>query len=207
MAPPSAKDFEPADIERALAGDAVAVRALVQAFMPIIHARVARSLLRRSPAGRDVYQEVTDITQEVLAALFADRGRALRGWDPARGLSLANFVGLVAERQLMSILRSGKRNPWMEDPTTSEQLAAKVGSADTLERRYYSREILCAVVGRLQERLSPLGWRLFELLIDQEQSVTEVCEATNMTTDAVYAWRSRLTRFARQIAEEVAAEA
>src|SRR5687768_1618744 len=83
---------------------------------------VARGLARRmvKARGRDLRQEVEDLTQEVFVALFADDARALRLWDPARGASLANFVGLLAEREVASILRSGRRSPWTEDPTASD---------------------------------------------------------------------------------------
>jgi len=59
---------------------------------------VGRKLLfyrNRSAAGRDVRQEVADLIQEVFMALFADDARVLRSWQPERGLSLDNFVGLV----------------------------------------------------------------------------------------------------------------
>ena len=93
---------------------------------------MARVLLRRESAGlgRDVRQELEDIAQEVFAALFADGARLLKMWSPERGLSLANFVGLLAEREAISILRSGRRSPWTEDPTLDTELA-EVGGALT----------------------------------------------------------------------------
>src|SRR5262245_1194983 len=104
-----------ARIEAALAGDEGAVRQLVDELGPVIQARVARALLRRA-SGRSVRQEVEDLTQEVFASLFEDDGRILRAWDETRGLSLKNFVGLVAGRQATSILRSGRTTPWRDDP-------------------------------------------------------------------------------------------
>ena len=50
---------------------------------------------------------------------------------------------------------------------------------------------------RLRETLTPLGLRLFELLYVEERSVEEVCAATTLSADAVYAWRSRLRRTAQ----------
>src|SRR5262245_39126253 len=128
-------DTEPiqAEVHRALAGDDQALNRLVAMLTPVIQSRVARGLLSRrvgSASGRNVRQEVEDLTQEVFLVLFADGGKVLRSWEPERGLTLPNFVGLVAERQTASILRSGKRNPWREDPTLAEdfeQMPAELG--------------------------------------------------------------------------------
>ena len=46
-------------------------------------------------AGRDIRQEVEDLSQEVFLQLFAEGGRVLATWQPERGLTLLNFVGLV----------------------------------------------------------------------------------------------------------------
>src|ERR1700742_4584307 len=111
---------------RALDGDQAALASLVAVLTPVIQARVARTLLARrsfQSGGRSVRQEVEDLTQEVWVALFAREARVLRSWDAERGLSLPNFVGLVAERQVISFLRSGRRNPWKEEPSfTDEEL-------------------------------------------------------------------------------------
>jgi len=38
-----------------------------------------------------------------------------------------------------------------------------------------------------------------------EEPIRQVCETTGMTPDAVYAWRSRLAKLARQLAREMGA--
>lgn len=189
----------PADLERALAGDRSAITVLVDYLTPVIQARVARSLLRR-PHLRDyeVRQHVEDLSQEVFAALFAEDARVLRSWDPERGLSLLNFVGFVAERQVASILRIGKRNPWREDPTLTEELDSADPAADPHEAAV-SRDVLQSLLRRLEERLSPLGRHLFDLIYLQEKTVAEVADETGLGSDAIYAWRSRLRRLARKI--------
>ncbi|RMH16597.1 MAG: sigma-70 family RNA polymerase sigma factor [Acidobacteria bacterium] len=194
----------PAEIERALAGDAAALAALVDELTPVVQARVARVLLRRRTT-RDVRQEVEDLTQEVFLALFAGGGRVLRSWQPQRGLSLKNFVGLVADRQATSILRSGKRSPWTEEPTAVDDLDRPADDADP-EARALSRQQLRRLLELLRERLSPLGWHLFDLLFIQEKTVTEVCRTAEMSPEAVYAWRSRLRRQARRLARRIESE-
>lgn len=194
-------------VTRALAREPAALRALVDRVLPVVHARVARALVRRGRAeGRDLRQEVEDLSQEVFVALFADGGRALRAWDGARGLSLPNFVGLLAEREVASVLRSGRRSPFTESPTELEDLEAAVPPTAGPEPAFASRELLDAILGRVREALTPKGLELFERLIVDEEPVEAVCAATGMTADAVYAWRSRLGKLVRKATAEVQAE-
>ena len=112
-------------VARALDGERGALATLVERLTPVIQARAAHWLLRQHGARtRNVRQEVEDLTQEVFLALFAQSGKILRTWEADRGLTLEKFVGLVAERQVISILRTQKRNPWKEDPTLAEDLEA-----------------------------------------------------------------------------------
>src|ERR1700710_2002550 len=106
-------------VRQALTGDQTALTRLVALLTPVIQGRVARTLLARRyrlAGGRDVRQEVEDLSQDVFLALFSRDGYVLRTWQAERGLSLENFVGLIAERQVLSFLRSGRRNPWKEEP-------------------------------------------------------------------------------------------
>jgi RNA polymerase sigma-70 factor (ECF subfamily) len=198
-------DDERGLIDRALDGDAEGARLLVRLLMPVVHARAARMLVRRrGGSGRDVRQDVEDVAQEVFSALFEDGGRILRLWDPSRGLSLASYVGLIAEREVASILRSGKRSPWKETATDLDDLDRELGHVADAEPRIASREQLARLMDRLQEALSPRGLELFHRLIVEEEAVENVCKTTGMTSDAVYAWKSRLAKTVRKLAADVA---
>lgn len=192
-------------VQRALAGDQTALTRLVAGLTPVVQARVARALLARRSrlgSGRDVRQEVEDLSQDVFLALFARQGHILRSWQAERGLSLENFVGLVAERQVVSFLRSGKRNPWKEDPVPAEDLDMTAPESGP-EEVTASREQLSLLLERLREKLSPLGHQLFLLLFVQEMSVPETMAESGLSADAVYAWRSRLRRVAQQLLAEL----
>ena len=192
-------------LERALAGDVGALRTLVDELTPVIQVRVARALARSSVGtrgNRSVRQELEDLTQEVFVALLADDGRALRAWDPTRGLSLPNFVGLLAQRQVASILRSGKRSPWTEDPADLAELETGAGSEDSA-LRLESREMLSLLLQRVREELSPRGLELFHRICVEQESVESIVSTTGMSPDAVYAWRSRLRRLVVRIAGEM----
>ena len=147
-------------------------------------------------------QEVEDLTQEVFLALFAEDARVLRGWSAEPGLSLANFVGLVAERQALSILRSRRRSPWSDDPGIEEELEVDAGAVDQ-EREVVSRDMLDRLLDRLATELSPLGQRIFDLFFVDGASLEEAMEETGLTSDALYAWRSRLRKRARRLLAEM----
>lgn len=181
-----------------------AARALVTELAPVIQARVARLLRKRKRGARDPQQEVEDLTQEVFVALFADDARILRSWDPSRGLSLENFVGLVAERRVHSILRSGRRNPWSEEPAEDGVLEHAGGAAPAEgETRLLSREKLDRAFVRLREKLTPRAFDMFFRLVVEGESVVAVSASTGMTPEAVYAWRSRLSKELRDVASEL----
>jgi RNA polymerase sigma factor (sigma-70 family) len=192
-------------VQRALDGDQTALTRLVAGLTPVVQARVARTLLARRSrlgSGRDIRQEVEDMSQEVFLALFSRSAHVLRSWQAERGLSLENFVGMIAERQVVSFLRSGKRNPWKEDPTAAEDLDATAPESGP-EEAAASREQLHLLLERLREKLSPLGHQLFVLLFVQEMTVPETMAASGLSADAVYAWRSRLRRTAQQLLAEL----
>jgi RNA polymerase sigma-70 factor (ECF subfamily) len=197
---------ERALLDEALSGDAAATRRLVGLLVPVVQARVARILVRRrGGSGRDVRQEVEDLAQEVFVALFAESGKVLRAWDPVRGLSLASFCGLIAERETASILRSGRRSPWTEAATELDELEKELAEVPDVEVRVSSRQQLARLIDRLREALSPRGLELFHRLVIEEESVESVCASTGMTADAVYAWKSRIGKVVRKLAAEIAA--
>jgi RNA polymerase sigma-70 factor, ECF subfamily len=204
----NAADADTRLVRRALAGDLRALRLLVDALTPVVQTRVVRALLRAGGARsqkRDLRQDVADFTQEVFLALFDNNARALRSWDPTRGLSLLNFVGLVADHQVASLLRSGRRNPWTDEPMVCDELDSAAGAADGSDARIHSRDLLLKLLDRLRAELSPRGLLLFQLLAVEERTPSNVCAELGMSADAVYAWKSRLNKLVRRLVDDLEA--
>jgi DNA-directed RNA polymerase specialized sigma24 family protein len=193
----------------ALAGDRRALRIFVDALSPVIQARVVRGLRRRRTwaGNRDVRQEVEDMTQDVFSALFAHGGRVLRAWEPTRGLSLENFVGLIADRQVASILRSGRKSPWTDTPTDLDAVERASEPVPDAEQEVDSRQALVLLLDRMREALSPRGLELFQRLYVDEESIDAVSAEMKMSREAIYSWRNRVGRLLRQFAEELSSEA
>ena len=143
------------------------------------------------------------MTQEVFASLFADDAKALRAWQPARGLSLVNFVGLIAEHQVASIFRSGKRRPWSEEIVVDNDFESIGETAIGPERQVASVQFYGLLLERMRAELTPRGFELFHMMFIEEKSVEAVCATMGMSTDAVYAWRSRLPKLVRKVAAEI----
>jgi len=198
----------PGVLREALAGDRSALRQFVDALTPIIQARVVRGLARRRTAAgnRDPRQEVEDMTQDVFGALFANGGRVLRAWDSERGLSLANFVGLVADRHVASMLRSGRRSPWTDTPIELDEMEEAAGTVPDAMPRIESRRVLSLLLDRLRESLSPRGLELFQRLYVDEEAIEDVATAMGMTREAIYAWRNRVSKILAKLASEIGSE-
>jgi len=197
-------------IERALKGDAAAAGELVELLTPAVQCRVAATLLRvGGRSARGLRAEVEDLTQDVLLSLFADQGKILAAWEPERGLSLQAFVGLVARRQVLSLLRSRRRSPFSQqpiDPADLDNQADFEPGADA-QRSSESRQSLEQLALRLQERLSPLGLQMFYSIFVAEDSVSEVSQKTGLSTEAVYQWKSRIKKAALEVQDELIGEA
>lgn len=192
-------------LKTSLDGDDPSLRRLVELMTPVVHVRVARAVRRRvhEARGREVRQDLEDLTQDVFAALFAKNGKALRAWNPERGLSFLSFVGFLAEREVGMQLRTAKRNPWTEDPTADDALGRAMGPASSPERAVETRDLLHRLLEELRIWLTPEGRRYFQLLYIDEKSVTEVADAAGTTADALYAWRSRLVKKVRKLREKI----
>jgi integrase len=203
-------EWTPQRIESALSGDEGTLRGLVRDLTPVVQARAARALLRRRSLarGEDPRQRLGDVAQDVYVELFRDRAKLLRSWDPARGMSLASFVGLVTEQRVAATLRSSKRNPWAEalaDGDVEVGADTAAGAADP-EERLLSRDAVERLLDRVRAQLSPVGLDMFYRLVIREEAIASVCAATGMSTSAVQAWSSRLKRLVQSLAHDVLAE-
>lgn len=204
--PPNRTRMDPERIRSAIAGDAGALTELLGIATPVVQARVARALLRRPDArGRDIQSDVADLTQDVFVALFTADGKALKAWDPARGLSFANFVGLLAQRRVSSVMRARTAHLHTE-PIEQDAMNEVIGSAPLPDTVAISREILARLLERLQAQLSARGMELFQRLFVAQESVEEVCAHMDLSANAVHQWRRRLGQAAEAALREIKAE-
>jgi len=201
----SAEPITEALVARAIAREADAVRTLVRALGPVVQGRVAKALFRRrggGAQGRDVAQEVDDLSQEIFLSLFEHDARALRAWEPSRG-PLGGLVALIADHHVHAVFRSGRRRPWSADLDVLPDPDAPEAATHGPEAKVASKEALDVLLSRLRAELSPKGFDVFVRLYVEEQSVESVAAELAMTTDALYAWRSRLSKLVKRLAAEL----
>lgn len=183
-------------VERAIARNPLAVRALVAILEPIFRVRIGRVLLLAGDAsGRDV----DDLCQDTFVTLLKDDGKLARSWNPSRGLSFENYSGLMAKQQAIEHLRK-KREELLRGDEPCELIEPPIDSSREPGRLVEAQELRWKVFAALLNELSHLGREMFELLFIDEGEVEEICTRKEMEPDAVYAWRHRLGQRMKDIA-------
>lgn len=207
------EDQWPALVAAVLAGDRAARHRLVVQLSPVVRHRVARVLIHRARGNVHDHtgrQELLDLVQDVFVLLLRDGGKVLASWRSTDGLSLLNFVGLVAEREATTMLRSGRRSAWAEAPTddiceTSGRFTD--GDSVTPEGQVGAREELEMLSAFISERLSPRALELFRALFVNNESIEDICLRFSMAPAGVYTFRSRVRALVAQWRQEVAGPA
>jgi len=185
--------------------DKKCVDQVVAVLTPIIQARLARVLLSRWPGSASsvrVRQDMEDMVQEVFAFLLGNGARRLLAWDPDKG-SASTFFGLLAERWLMNMLSSRKRNPWSETPSSNEKLQDCVDIRPVKNDEENFRNLLLALGRQLVQRLSARDLQLFDLMYVQALDDKVVRQRTGLSRDALYQARKRLLERVRKMAGEM----
>jgi DNA-directed RNA polymerase specialized sigma24 family protein len=182
-------------VRQALTGDERARRELVLRLLPVVRYRVRRQWLssaRGRQRGSDD-SDIQDLMQHVLLSLFEQDGRRLRLWEPARGMSLRNFVGLFAQEAARAILRSGRRGAWAETPS-SEKMPEVAGHGPALDEEVGARRELARLLRELAASLSPRQLGLVGALFIDELATSELSKLFGMSPNALYTFRSRMRR-------------
>ena len=192
-------------IQRAARGDRHAVRDLIAQLMPVIRAAIARTLIRAGAVARrgDIDPDIEDMTQEVLTRLFADQARALVEFRPECGPSLPAYVGLIAQREAISRLRSRSRSPLtecLEPCELFDRLTANTLSAD---QDVSARQLAERLLLRMRAELSPCGARVLEAMHEDDVPLDALGRELGISVDAVYAWRCRIRSLGKRLFAEL----
>ncbi len=164
-------------LEGAFRGDEAMRTELVLRLLPTVEARVRATALRRR-REHEVDQVAADMTQQLFLSLFENGARKLRAWNPARAASLPSFVGLIAEREVLSSLRRARRNPFKETATETGALELHLGPNDRVEHLLMQRDFVDRVLDRALESLGTSGGSLiFQRLWPWEEEDVAVVAA------------------------------
>lgn len=192
-------ELTPEDVSRALQRGAARC-ALMQTIECVVRARVALWMRRLGAAQcARLGLEDSDLVQEILIAFYDGKGLLLRRWNPERGLSLRNWVGLVTRQLLSRQLAKARRSRceasdpmWLDESSSNEPL---------LE----DRDELVRVLRELEARLTPQAQTiLVETCLGEDAAMT--AHSVGISEQAVYAARYRFTRLARELRANMLSE-
>ena len=174
-----------------------AVCQLVAWLAPVIQARVLRQLVLHRTGGTvgDLGAVTEEFVQLIFGKLFEREGRVLRVWSEEGGMSLRNWVGRFTVLRMRDVLRCQSRDPWREEAREIDPCHLR--EVRTPEDEVAVRRRWALVREQVLEGLSDRGRSLFALIIEDQASTDEVREATGLSADAVFQWRSRLRRALR----------
>jgi len=175
-------------------------RNLVEAVTYVVPARARRVLARGALQRRSLAQELEDVTQDVLEALFANDARALRRWDPERGLKFLGFVGLIAEREVLSMLRGRRSREWRETSLHLTQLELLGVVSQSPEDAFATAELFRLLCVRMARQTTSKTYLIFRMLYLEEREPREVSQALGISLECVYTHQTRLRRRASSIA-------
>ncbi len=181
-------------VDRVLAGDRRAQEILIEELTPTLQWEVGKMLRKwrkGAAAGRDLAQEVADLTQEAWLAILERDYKALRDWKPHR-LPLKGWVGYVARIRAAQLLRS-PRAQWREEPWAPDDLPEEPGD-DSPEGSMVAKNRLEAIYLCLIAKFKPIDFVLFDLYFVQQEVVEVICQQLDRKRNTVDKWRSRLSK-------------
>jgi len=153
-------------------------------YAPLIYRYVrARGL------PRDAAEEVRDQCLEIVTRKIPDFS-----YSKSKG-GFKNWLCTVANSKLVDYLR--KRREKHADSQAVQALRAPDPSPDELWERHWHQEHLKYCVASVRGSVSPADYRVFQMLVLDGKSVSEVGTLTNLTANQVYKAKARVLGLVR----------
>lgn len=178
-------------------GDEASWREFSVRYSRMLQACIARVTLRFP--GLVGAEDVNEIYALLCLNLLANDRHRLRTFDPAKGMRLSSWFGLIAVHTAYDYLRNARRQP--TGPCVDEivDLAAQVPeTSDACERRQQAHQVACLVA-----ELSDRDREFMGLYFGQGLSPEEVAARMGISVKTVYTKkhkiRSKLETLIRQV--------
>ncbi|MEM6926965.1 MAG: hypothetical protein AAF602_08565 [Myxococcota bacterium] len=175
-----------------------AVRRLVSRVRPVVTHRVANALNHWACGLPNLRSVIEDHVQHVFGALFAERAAYLRRWRPTGGASLRGWVGRFAERRMLDVLRSRRRD-LRRHQAMPPSYFARLGDERRPDQLCETLELWERIRATLSGELTAQGRDLFERLVVCDESPEAVMAATQLRPAAIRQWRCRLRARLREV--------
>jgi RNA polymerase sigma factor (sigma-70 family) len=184
-------------VRRAIGGDTPALAMLARRLMPVIRSRVRRALSRAG--ARMCRREIDDLVHDVWVELLAEGGRRLRSYDPRRGVSLAGWVAILADREIRSALRRASAEKRGGAATTVPWREELVCDAADPESTVIAEALATRLRAALEGTLAMSGRRVLELSFGADLPSSEVARRMGVSVQVVYNWQHRIRTTARRL--------
>jgi len=147
------------------------------------------------------HEDAEDVRSECLAAIVRQMPKFV--YDRASG-SFRSWLRTLAVRRVIDRLRKA-----VEVTAGSAVLAVADWNADAPDEvwdREWRHQHLRFCMDEAQAQVSAQTWQVFELLVDQQTSVKDICRQLNLTANQVYKCRSRVVELIRNRMKYLTAE-
>lgn len=196
------QSVEPVETDRdvlrlAVRGTPSAVRLLTRRLNPVMQARILRVLRKLTPGHLD---DAGDVLQAAWVALLKDGGRQLLAFDPARGISLEAYAGMIAEREVRNHIQHQSAQMRRPDDGFAplDDAAEHQASSPTPEEDLVGRDLEARLLAHLEAALPPKGQAVFRLIYTDGRSVEDTARMLGANVQVVYNWQHRVRTLARE---------
>ena len=159
----------------------------------VVRARTRR-LLDRKGRSRD---ELDDLAQDVWLWLIDRDGKALRGYDPERGMTLEGFVGLLTERQVLDRLRVMGAQKRGAGVTHADVNDTPIAAIEDPEARTIAQDLAIRLGEHLQAQLPPKGRLVYRYAWQDGHSPNEIARLMGVDRQVVYNWQHKVRALVR----------
>lgn len=173
-------------VRQALDSSGAARQRLIERLDPVIRARVRASVGNN---GVDVHG-LEDLAQQIWVRLFDHNARRLAAFDPALGRSLEGFVGMIAQQEIVELLR---RKRLEQAPLDAVPEPAGLDQ----ERRLLSRDFGRRLRAHLDQELPDRGRLVLRFLYDDGRSELEIATIMGVSPQVVANWKHKIRVLAR----------
>lgn len=176
----------------ALQGAPDAVEALLDRLLPVVRARTRRVLRRQGTLAH-----ADDVVQDFLLHLWSEGGRRLLAFDPARGASLENYVGLKAESFAVDAARrrGAKKRGGHLFAVGLDDAAPSSGRCP--EEAVATRDLVRRLGAHLDDSLPEKGRLVLRYTFADGRPAPEVADILGVRVQVVYNWQHKIRTLAR----------
>lgn len=174
-------------VESLLASKQSAWTELCRAYMPLLQSCIRRVLVRRPQGAK------TDDCEEVFAnfcvQLLSNDMRKLRAFDPARGVRLSTWLGMLATNCAFDFMRSSRRQP---APNHDESILDSIQSLAPNQEDITSVREELSSIREWYGTLSARDQEFFYLYFDAGLEAQEISDRMGLNAATVYSKKHKI---------------